>query len=276
MNQPKLYSQSNTTQLTDNTDMLNNHLKMIEWHKEENILEIGVGDGRCTTELLIPSFPKDFHSYVGTDISESMVEFAKENYKLPRVKFMKLDIQSPEIPATLHEKFHHIFSMLCLHWVRNNRQASVNMFNLLRPGGEILCSLVEQNSIDDAFFNLSKNPKWAPYGHEKYLTRYFFCDDVAKEWEKHLIDAGFVDVKVIKEEKSYVYDSEENYKNFYLACNPIVKQIPCESTSEYLNDFFEECKRGPMTEITYSDEKKQPVYKLNYVRLVLYARKPSE
>lgn len=122
MNQPKLYSKYNDLQKTDNLFALDNFLKFLNWRREEeNILDIGSGDGRFAIEFLIPRLPRNFGKYVGCDNSENMVKFSKENYKSLKYEFVLHDITSSDIPDAMKIGFDHIFSFYTLHWVVKQR-----------------------------------------------------------------------------------------------------------------------------------------------------------
>lgn len=60
--------------------------------------------------------------YKGTDISESMIEYAKEKYTVKnRLKFEVLDIQTKKLPTQYISEFDHMFSFHALHWCSDIR-----------------------------------------------------------------------------------------------------------------------------------------------------------
>lgn len=121
MNEADLYAKYNSLQKNDALYVLENYFRLITFRveRDENILDIGCGDGEVTVELLFPLLPKKIAKLVGFDISENMIEHANKSYQNPKISFMKIDIESSQIPIEMEEQFHHAFSFYCLHWVQN-------------------------------------------------------------------------------------------------------------------------------------------------------------
>lgn len=121
MNQASLYSKYNGLQKNDAKFVIDNYLRLINWKTNENILDVGSGDGDVIFELLLPKIPKPFAKFIGSDISTEMVNFAKNKYNKSKVQFVHLDISSTNLPPDFCEYFDHIFSFYCLHWVMEQR-----------------------------------------------------------------------------------------------------------------------------------------------------------
>lgn len=122
MVEPKSYSKHSDLQKTDNVFVLDNFLELVRWGgDDETVLDVGVGDGKFAVENLVSAFPRSFGKFVGCDISQEMVVFARENYKDSRIEFVQLDVSCDEIPADFRSHFHHIFSFYTMHWVPKQR-----------------------------------------------------------------------------------------------------------------------------------------------------------
>lgn len=59
-------------------------------------------------------------SDAGSDISEPMLNFGKEKYRdNGRLSFVKLNIESPDLPEDFVGQFDHVTSFYCLHWCQD-------------------------------------------------------------------------------------------------------------------------------------------------------------
>ncbi|MCM8796478.1 MAG: malonyl-ACP O-methyltransferase BioC [Candidatus Omnitrophica bacterium] len=95
-----------------------------------NILELGCGTGNYT-RLLKERFPKA--RVKALDISEEMVEVAREKLKDPRIEFLIADAEEPSI----NDKFDLITSNACFHWLNNPGEAIAGYRRMLTPEGMI-------------------------------------------------------------------------------------------------------------------------------------------
>lgn len=136
MEQVTLYSESHELQRTDALYVLENYFRFVKWDSETHskILDIGCGDGDVTFHLLLPKIPRNFKQFVATDVSDEMLNFARQKCKDSRICFRKLDISSKDVSNNFEKEFHHIFSFYCLHWVQNHRyllrtKSTVSIYN---------------------------------------------------------------------------------------------------------------------------------------------------
>ena len=93
--------------------------------KISSLLDIGCGPGDVLIEVIAPKLPKGC-KIVGLDISEEMVESAKENFQSDNVEFHQSDISSEfeDCVKNLREDqrlFDVITSFYCFHWVQNQK-----------------------------------------------------------------------------------------------------------------------------------------------------------
>lgn len=123
MYKAKLYKASNELQRTDNKLVLEEFKDLLNFKKNDNLLDIGCGSGDVTVDMILPLMPTDYSLLMGVDVSEEMIKFAQKNYSqaVPRLKFEKLDIGLPFYHSTLLENFDHITSFFCFHWIQNQR-----------------------------------------------------------------------------------------------------------------------------------------------------------
>lgn len=95
-------------------------------NKDTKVLDIGCGPGRYSIE-----FAKKVESVVATDISEKMIDFAKENVKkeqVSNVSFEVLDWEKSDIPKIgWKRKFDIVFASMCPGI--NSKKAIENMIS---------------------------------------------------------------------------------------------------------------------------------------------------
>lgn len=163
MNDPTAYRQWNP--LRDNeSEILQKYSKMINWRtdKRDSLLDIGCAGGDITNDLIMPLLPETFTRVVGVDVSETMVQFANENYGNSKVSFEKLNI-GDEISEFLkrHEPFDHVVSFLCLHLIPDQKTAMKNIYKLLKPTGDCLLYIIAEQRLFDMYYHLYG--KWKIY-----------------------------------------------------------------------------------------------------------------
>lgn len=95
----------------------------MRWGDEDGlvVLDVGCGEGRNTADILLPKLPPTVSKVIGCDVSEKMIQFAKERYASTKVDFCQLDIGDPSACQRLSSKFDRIFSFYCFHWLPDQR-----------------------------------------------------------------------------------------------------------------------------------------------------------
>ena len=93
----------------------------------EHILDLGCGSGQLTNKISESSA-----KVVGIDSSEEMIQASQELF--PNLEFYHMDAQS----FAFEQSFDAIFSNAVLHWVKNQRAATTNMFHHLKEGGRLV------------------------------------------------------------------------------------------------------------------------------------------
>nr|XP_023021169.1 juvenile hormone acid O-methyltransferase-like isoform X2 [Leptinotarsa decemlineata] len=275
MNQPDQYSKNNRFQSGETSRLLGKYLDSQAFKEGSSFFEIGTGDGRYTVELLQSQLPKNVEKYVASDSSEEMVGFAKRMYSkedYPVLDFLALDIQTENVPEELINNFDYVLSFNCFHWFTNARQAFDNIFRLLKPGGEILATFFDVNPLDDIFMNLSKHPRWGKYGHDKYVSNFFFDKNPEESWEKTFKESGFWNIEKFSETRTYTY--YDDFEDFFQALNPVYVKIPDDEKNIYLKDYFEEIKSGKAFSISHNDKTSETGVTVKYKIMFFKATKP--
>ena len=87
------------------------------------MLDLGCGPGNVTRQVLMPRLPEDFGLLVGADMSDNMIQYAREMYTHSKLRFIQFDL-TKDIENTTQLRpsgFDKIFSFYCLHWIPDHR-----------------------------------------------------------------------------------------------------------------------------------------------------------
>lgn len=118
----ELYYKTSTVPRNDAIHYLDKYAHLLKWRSnEEIILDVGCGDGSVTKEVLYPYLEDHVKKLEAVDLSESMIEFARTNYSMEKIEYKTLDLGSDEDIRTLTDKFDHIFSFYCTHWILDQK-----------------------------------------------------------------------------------------------------------------------------------------------------------
>lgn len=110
-------------QTTDNIHVVYKYLSSMRWGDEDGlvVLDVGCGEGRTTAEILLPKLPPTVSKVIGSDLSEKMIQYAKERYASTKLEFCNLDIGDTRACQSLSGNFDRIFSFYCFHWIPDQR-----------------------------------------------------------------------------------------------------------------------------------------------------------
>ncbi|XP_017780261.1 PREDICTED: juvenile hormone acid O-methyltransferase-like [Nicrophorus vespilloides] len=242
MDDAELYNKYHRIQAEEATFVLENDIKSIKWKSGDSILDVGTATGEVTAQVLAPLLPHDFEKLVGLDISPEMINLAKEQNKNPKIDFIVCDIASENITKTIDEKFDHIFSFFCLNWVQNQKQTVKNMYNLLKPGGDMLLAISTKSTIFDIYESMASYPKWSKFltNTEEYISPYNHCTDPETVYKNMLLDEGF-EVKHCRVlQRFMIFSDLSELRNTLLAVNPFVNKLPEDLQSTYVEDYMKE------------------------------------
>lgn len=177
---------------------------------KDSLLDIGCRAGDITVNYILPWLPSNFSRIVGVDLSDDMLHYAQENFQRSKVAFEKLDIGELLIRTDLYERFDHITSFFCLHFVQNQEQAMKNIYNLLLPGGDCLLAFLPESPFYETFNWLSLTRKWSPYmaDVQRYKFPYRYSETQADDFKAHLKNAGFKEYQVTLHNKQHIFDGK--------------------------------------------------------------------
>lgn len=117
------YSKSLDYALKNLVNMNQKYLKLLKWNKSEevSILDIGMGDGKISKELILPIIPKGIREYVGSDVHQTVLNFAKEKLTHPKFTTVELDVTTKNLPKEMQNRFDYVFALHVFHHVPDLR-----------------------------------------------------------------------------------------------------------------------------------------------------------
>lgn len=224
MNKAALYKRSNGLQRRDAKQTVDEFSHLLDWRPDGNdsLLDIGCGSGDVTIDILLPVMPMDFDRLVGVDLSQEMVEFARQQYRHPRISFEQFDLGvDVDKQQFCTEPFDHITSFYCLHWVQNQEQAVKNIYKLLKPNGDMLLVFLAQNPIFEIYKQMASNKKWAKFmtDVDNFISPYQYSKNPTDQFRKLLYSTGFSDYTVEIREKFFIFEGIDLLKSRWTSCS---------------------------------------------------------
>ncbi|KAB0790688.1 hypothetical protein PPYR_14868 [Photinus pyralis] len=194
--------------------------KLITWKEGCRILDVGCGPGNVTSDFLLPTLPKSAN-IIAIDKAAQFIRYAKEHYaKSPQVDFVQMDIVFPD--PKLYQTFDHAISLYCFHFVTEQEVALRNIYNMLKPGGDLFFSCLVHYSLFDVFATISESEKWKPYvaDYKLCMSPYQQSENPKGDLEKMLLAAGFDISFIIEEPRKYNYPIND-IKEIFLSIDGI-------------------------------------------------------
>ena len=157
-------------------------LSRLQLAPDDCILDVGCGDGRITGKLA-RSVPAG--RVLGIDRSPEMIAFACRN-RPSDIANLDFEVMSADA-LELKERFTHVLSFSCLHWVRNQRAVWEGFWKLLEPGGIALVGFqTDHERLWPAVTALISEPQWwghfadfnDPYNHWTLPELRSFAEDI--------------------------------------------------------------------------------------------------
>ncbi|GAB0086217.1 Methyltransferase domain 25 [Sergentomyia squamirostris] len=278
--EPNFYEKSKDFRVNIVLKSFEDLFHLVKWKENggDSAIDVGCGVGDTTKSCIYPLLPKNYSLLVCLDLSTEMLEMARKNFSgITRTNFIQLDVGSSITDAKRNELglFDHVFSTLCLCYVKNQKQAFQNIFSILHPGGDILISFQAIAPVVEILYKMAERSKWrktladidtyCPYPYRK--------DPHPKETIENLLKSvGFVDI-VVKISDSYdIIETEEAFKEFVKSF-PMCNTVPADEEQEFFQDAVE--LAISMNFIT-EHLKNEPPMKNSIRRMIrMFARKPA-
>lgn len=209
-------------------------LNQYAFNSNDNILDIGCGDGKIT-DLIATKVPQG--KVIGLDCSQSMIDFARNNFEKPNVQF-HVGMAS-EIPY--ESQFECITSFNCLHWEPNQKKALLCFRKALKPGGAIILAIPGPDLLlRSTLEKVCRSSKW----HE-YFINYKSPGIIwtANEYAALLLTTQFTIRKIESVFRPYLFPNEARYRTFVEAMLPHLSCLSKSLHQQFLHDTVEEIKK---------------------------------
>lgn len=146
--------------------------------ESDEILEIGCGPGTWTS-LIASRCSK----LVAIDVSEKMIEKAKEYIQNDNVAFINSDFMDHEFK----EKFDKIFSVRVFEYISNKRDFFRKACSLLNIGGELVIVTKTKDSLWDFYKKLKKNLRFYDRNNFDEVRLYSWYENIPIDLIKILL-----------------------------------------------------------------------------------------
>lgn len=184
-----------------------------EWHvlkslipdlRNKSVLDLGCGFGwHCRY-----SREQQASSVIGVDLSDKMLQKAREMTNDPLISYIKMPIEEIDFSAA---PFDVVISSLAFHYIKSFEAICKKVYACLKPGGAFIFSVehpifTSRNEQDWYYDDQGKRLHWAvdDYQSEGVRETIFLTENVIKyhrtlsTYINDLIDAGF-SIRAVKE-----------------------------------------------------------------------------
>ena len=209
-------------------------IEKLDLRGDENLLDIGCGDGRVTCEIS-SRLPKGFA--VGVDSSENMIEFATRKYKpenYPNLKFLFTDARA----LPFENEFDVVFSNAALHWIRKHSPVLRGVCDALKSGGR---ALLQMGGAGNAAFVLEildqmiESENWREFFHGFNFLFGFYG---VSEYRKLLEKAGLQPIRVELMPKDMTHAGKAGFAKWISAAwLPYVERVPDDKRGRFVAEF---------------------------------------
>ena len=234
---PKVYEKSSSAQQRWAEELLSK----ISIRGDEQILDIGCGDGKITAEiaLLVPG-----GSVTGIDNSQEMLSFARDRF--PPSAWPNLVFQYGDASDLQYEdKFDLVLSFAALHWVHDHGPVLEGIRRSLKKGGKVLMQFGGRGNASgmlEVAEEVISLEKWCRYFEAFRFPYSFFGPDEYRTW---LDRSGLLALRVELVAKDMVQRGREGLISWMKATwLPYTERVPedlktdfiCEVVDRYLRD----------------------------------------
>ncbi|KAF8778434.1 Juvenile hormone acid O-methyltransferase like protein [Argiope bruennichi] len=138
-------------------------LRNLGWGKiadKEVVLDVGCGPGGTTRKLILPLFqncPRIF----AMDALPDMIKLAKKQNYSSQIEYSVANIEEWSSLERWENQITKLVSILCFHWLKDQRKAFQNVYKLLQKGGEAAFFFALQTTFHATILEMQMRSKWS-------------------------------------------------------------------------------------------------------------------
>ncbi|MDX8431789.1 MAG: class I SAM-dependent methyltransferase [Candidatus Algichlamydia australiensis] len=194
-------------------------------------LDVGCGEGKITSDLT----RKYRLTSLGTDRSNSMIEYANNHYRTENLSFIQTDAEC----FVKNNHYNLITCLTMLHWVKKPEVALQNMYNSLQENGSLyLLVNPRESELFQVYIKTLEKEKWA-YLNDRVIG---LGRKYSDEYLKIIREIGFVVERSCLEEGSLYMDSFDDYKNHVRGFVQNIVSLKESEIEEFIEDMVSEAK----------------------------------
>lgn len=212
----------------------NDLLTYINLVGNEQILDVGCGDGKITAEIS-EKIPKG--TIVGIDISPSMIDFACKTFSpnhYPNLSFVLKDA----LDINYNKEFNIIFSFTVLQWIPDHHAFLALAHNSLKSSGILAITMPMglPKTLEQAVTETMNLPQWSSYFHQ-FVTGWNFVEKM--EYDKLLKANQFETIRLEVVPQKDIFPSRESFEIFLNQIFPYLRVLPQDLKKPFLTEVID-------------------------------------
>lgn len=201
----------------------------------ENVLDIGCGDGRITAEIA-RRLPAGYA--LGVDSSENMIAFARQRYEPEKHSNLKFQIEDART-LPFQNEFDVVFSNAALHWAREPLPVLKAISNALKPdGGRALLQMGGKGNartVLEVLNRIVETERWREF-FTNFNFSFGFYD--SSEYQNLLKEVGLQPIRVELIPKDMTHDGAAGLTQWIAATwLPFIERVPKEKREQFVAEF---------------------------------------
>lgn len=234
-------------------------LQNLSFKGDETLLDLGCGDGKITARLA-EKVPDGV--VVGIDPSHSMLDQAK-HFETDRLSFLPGSAETFQLDLS----FDHILVIHVMHWVKEQGKALKNIFNHLKPGGQV--HLIIAPSKEGLPFHTALQKTLIDWEEDfRDFTNPQQVYDM-ETYRRLMVDAGFHVDAFHYIFNASIHENKEKLKNWLKQWLPHGKHLPLDKQPLFLDQLM----ANYLIEAGFSPETEDAVEWGEYVLIVEGSKK---
>lgn len=216
-------------------------LALLRLKSDEQVLDIGCGDGKITAMIAKQVLPG---RVIGIDPSRDMIDFATAHFgpdANPNLRFEVGDART----LSFKEQFDLVVSFNALHWVPEQDAALRAIAQSMKAGGRAQLRLVTagpRQSIESVVEEVRKSPQWKRHFrdfHDPYLRL------TPEEYAATAVKNGMRVLHIHTEAKSWNFQSRAAFFEFCsVGLIAWTKRLPEKERASFVDDVLDRYRLG--------------------------------